>query len=98
MVVVHQVGGDPEQPRTRIGVGGVEARALVEGAGERLGREVLGQRRSDAAVQPPMDPREVTFEQRGERLRVADRCCEDRRVGGLRRRIVVDLQHRCHRP
>jgi hypothetical protein len=67
-VIAHQVDSDPEQPRTQRAPPRFEGRAAAVSRGERLGRQVLGDSRTDPPGDKPVNRPEMQPERSLERL------------------------------
>jgi hypothetical protein len=86
-VPAREVRRDPEQPRERVGALLVVAGHAAQRAGERLGREVLGDRRVEPTAQIGMDRCVVAIEDPRERRRILARAGDQLSVArGARRR------------
>src|SRR5207248_4742882 len=82
----EQVGGDPEQPRSGVGAGGVEGAPPVEGPDERLGGDLLGKIDDDAPAGIAVERVEVPLEDRPEQVRIDERAPDH---AAVRARVAV---------
>ena len=72
----EQVRGDAEQPWPRVGPGGVERAATVEGPDERLRCDLLGEVGADAPPGVAVESLEVALEDRPEQAGIGERAAD----------------------
>jgi len=95
-----EVGGDAVEPGQRVGAIVVVAARAAQGAGEGLGRQLLGDGRVEPATQVGVDRVVVAIEDRREGRRLRARPRDDLRVAGRTHRRHHDriARHVAHAP